>query len=127
MPISSVKSAAPSVKEFVPPVPTPNDEYPGYYQLPNQKWEMYDPEYYKSVAKAWNQASVEEEMHRRAGPTERVRKQWQGDESDLQQINAMDEASRAIAEIESSKSLTAETLRTGPTAPNMKMTVSRLS
>jgi hypothetical protein len=35
----------------------------------------------------------------------------------------MDEASRAQAEIESSKQLTAEVLRSGPTAPNMKMTV----
>ena len=84
---------------------------------------MYDPAYYNSIAKAWNQASVEEEMHRRAGPAERVRKQWQGDEADLQQVNAMDEASRAIAEIENTKGLTAETLRAGPTAPNMKMTV----
>lgn len=122
-----IKSAAPAVKEFVPPVPTPNDEYPGYYQLPNKQWAMHDPAYYNSVAKAWNQTSVEEEMRRRAGPAERVRKQWEGDEADLQQVNAMDEASRAIAEIESTKSITAETLRAGPTAPNMKMTAARSS
>jgi hypothetical protein len=118
-----VKSAAPVVKEFVPPVPTPDDEYPGYYQLPSKQWAAYDLSYYQSVAKSWQQTSVEEEMHRRAGPAERVRKQWQGDEEDLQQISAMDEASRAQAEIENSKQLTAELLRSGPTAPNMKMTV----
>jgi proline-rich protein PRCC len=121
--LPSVKSAAPLVKDFVPPVPTPDDEYPGYYQLPNKQWAAYDPSYYQSVSKSWQQASVEEEMRRRAGPSERVRKQWQGDEEDLQQISAMDEASRTQAEIESSKQLTAELLRSGPTAPNMKMTV----
>lgn len=114
------------VEEFVPPVPTPNDEYPGYYQLPNKQWAAYDLSYYQSVAKTWKQTSVEEEMHRRAGPAERVRKQWEGDEEDLQQISAMDEASRTRAEIESSKQLTGDVLRSGPTAPNMKMTVRHL-
>ena len=121
--LPSAKSAAPVVKDFVPPIPTPDDEYPGYYQLPNKQWTAYDPSYYQSVFESWQQASVEEEMRRRAGPAERVRKQWQGDEEDLQQISAMDEASRAQAEIENSKQLTAEVLRSGPTAPNMKMTV----
>jgi proline-rich protein PRCC len=118
-----VKSAAPVVNDFVPPIPTPEDEYPGYYQLPNKQWAAYDPSYYQFVSKTWQPASVEQEMRRRAGPSERVRKQWQGDEEDLQQISAMDEASRAQAEIESSKQLTAEVLRSGPTAPNMTMTV----
>lgn len=85
---------------------------------------MHDPEYYWSVASAWQKPSVEEEMQKHAAPSEkRSKRPWDGDEEDLQQISAMDEASRTRAEIENSKSLTVNAIRTGPTAPNMKMTV----
>jgi len=123
----STKSAAPSIKEFKPPVPTPNDEYPGYYRTPEGEWAMHEPDYYWSVASAWQERpSVKEEIQR-PGPSERKRKQWEGDEEDFQQVNAIDEASRTRAEIETAKSLTADAIRTGPTAPNMKMTVCVLS
>ncbi|KLO13543.1 hypothetical protein SCHPADRAFT_904128 [Schizopora paradoxa] len=46
-------SAAPTVEEFRPPSPTPQDEYPGYYQLPSGKWAMHDPEYYKTYTDKW--------------------------------------------------------------------------
>lgn len=34
--------------DFVPPAPTPDDPYPGYYQLPSGQWAAYDPDYYHS-------------------------------------------------------------------------------
>ncbi|ORX35020.1 mitotic checkpoint regulator, MAD2B-interacting-domain-containing protein [Kockovaella imperatae] len=41
-------TSAPSVPDFVPPEPTLNDPYPGYYQLPSGQWAAYDEEYYTS-------------------------------------------------------------------------------
>ena len=41
-------SSAPTVADFIPPQPTPNDPYPGYYQLPSGDWAAHDPEYYHS-------------------------------------------------------------------------------
>ncbi|WRT63255.1 uncharacterized protein IL334_000158 [Kwoniella shivajii] len=49
---SSVKppsiSSAPLAPDYVPPEPTSNDPYPGYYQLPSGEWRAYDPAYYTS-------------------------------------------------------------------------------
>lgn len=39
-------SSAPTVADFVPPEPTAEDPYPGYYQLPSGQWAAHDPEYY---------------------------------------------------------------------------------
>jgi hypothetical protein len=39
-------TAAPNVEEFIPPDPTPDDPYPGYFKMPNGKWAAYDQEYY---------------------------------------------------------------------------------
>jgi hypothetical protein len=41
-------TSAPEVADYVPPPPTANDPYPGYYQLPSGSWAAYDPEYYMS-------------------------------------------------------------------------------
>ncbi|XAO22493.1 hypothetical protein I312_101265 [Cryptococcus bacillisporus CA1280] len=41
-------SSAPVAPDFVPPEPTANDPYPGYYQLPSGEWRAYDPDYYNS-------------------------------------------------------------------------------
>ncbi|GFZ44634.1 hypothetical protein JCM24511_02358 [Saitozyma sp. JCM 24511] len=41
-------TSAPAVADFVPPPPTAQDPYPGYYQLPNGGWAAYDPDYYHS-------------------------------------------------------------------------------
>ena len=115
-----LKSAAPSVKEFVPPAPRPTDPYPGYYQKPDGEWAAHDTTYYWSVAKAWLPAEE-------PAPPSKKRKEWEGDGEDLQQISALDEASKTRAEIEDSKSLTANVIRAGPSAPNMTMTVRRSS
>nr|XP_019048241.1 hypothetical protein I302_02009 [Kwoniella bestiolae CBS 10118]OCF27171.1 hypothetical protein I302_02009 [Kwoniella bestiolae CBS 10118] len=41
-------SSAPLAPDYIPPAPTPNDPYPGYYQLPSGEWRAYDPAYYAS-------------------------------------------------------------------------------
>jgi len=41
-------SSAPAAPDFIPPAPTPQDPYPGYYQTPSGEWKAYDPAYYAS-------------------------------------------------------------------------------
>jgi hypothetical protein len=48
LPPSISITSAPKVEDFVPPVPTAADPYPGYYQLPSGQWAAYEPEYYSS-------------------------------------------------------------------------------
>jgi len=110
-------TAAPKVEEFIPPDPTPEDPYPGYFKLPNGKWAAYDPEYYSSIVRTWAQHTTEE-----VGRS-RQRHINTGDGDQLQDVSAMDEASRTRAEIEARKDLTADVIRSGPKAPNMKVTV----
>ncbi|KAG8813730.1 Vacuolar protein sorting-associated protein 55 [Serendipita sp. 399] len=124
--LSAIKSAAPTVKEFVPPVPTPNDPYPGYYQNADGGWAMHDPTYYWSIAKQWQQQpNVENSDHSNKGLGKR-RRDWEG-EDDLQHVSALDEASKGRAEIERTKSITVDVIRAGPSAPNMTMTAARAS
>jgi hypothetical protein len=47
-PKSPTISSAPLIPDFIPPVPSPQDPYPGYYQLPNKTWQAYEPAYYHS-------------------------------------------------------------------------------
>ncbi|PVG02717.1 hypothetical protein CPB86DRAFT_750518 [Serendipita vermifera] len=127
-PQATIKSTAPSVKDFVPPVPTQNDPYPGYYMKPGGEWAMHDPEYYWSIAKAWQQPpGTDDTIQGPSAATNKRRRDWEGEEDDFQQVSAMDEASRMRAEIENTKSLTVDTIRAGPTAPNMAMTAARSS
>lgn len=110
-------TAAPNVEEFIPPDPTPDDPYPGYFKMPNGNWAAYDQEYYLSFARTWTQRTtqdVDRSLQRDVNAAD-------GDH--LQEVSAMDEASRTRAEIESRKDLTADVIRSGPKAPNMKMTV----
>jgi hypothetical protein len=110
-------TAAPRVEEFVPPDPTPNDPYPGYFQMPNGQWAAYDPEYYYSIANTWTQYATEEKDR------SRHRDMNAADGDHLQEVSAMDEASRTRAQIEARKDLTADAIRSGPKAPNMRVTV----
>ena len=110
-------TAAPKVEEFVPPDPTPGDPYPGYFKMSNGQWAAYDPEYYYSIAKTWAQQATEERDR------SRQREINAADGDHLQEVSAMDEASRTRAQIEARKDLTADAIRSGPQAPNMKVTV----
>lgn len=47
-------SSAPAVPTFEPPEPTPQDPYPGYYQLPSGQWAAYDSDYYMKYYNSWN-------------------------------------------------------------------------
>jgi len=115
---SSIRiTAAPKVEEFIPPDPTPDDPYPGYFKMPNGQWAAYDPEYYYSIARTWTQPATEEKDRSRQRDINAV------DGDQLQEVSAMDEASRTRAEIETRKDLTADVIRSGPKAPNMKVTV----
>ncbi|KAF8274892.1 mitotic checkpoint regulator, MAD2B-interacting-domain-containing protein [Lactarius quietus] len=46
-------SSAPKIDELTPPEPTPNDPYPGYYQLPSGTWAAYDSAYYLRFHIKW--------------------------------------------------------------------------
>ncbi|GMK53443.1 hypothetical protein CspeluHIS016_0100290 [Cutaneotrichosporon spelunceum] len=59
-------SSAPAVSEFVPPAPTPDDPYPGYYQLPSGSWAAHDPEYYAKAAASFQSSELAAEDSRKA-------------------------------------------------------------
>ncbi|WWC67266.1 uncharacterized protein I206_101174 [Kwoniella pini CBS 10737] len=54
-------SSAPLAPDYIPPEPTSNDPYPGYYKLPSGEWKAYDPEYYNSFFTSNNNQEEEEE------------------------------------------------------------------
>ncbi|KAG9018715.1 hypothetical protein FRB90_010329 [Tulasnella sp. 427] len=96
-------SAAPQVKEYEPPPPTPFDPYPGYYQKPNGEWAAYDPEFYKKYWERW-QTQYAEQGKGKEG------KGWEGVENeDMVDVNAVEELRKSqIAEREKAKGLTAK-------------------
>ena len=63
--------SAPAVADYVPPEPTSNDPYPGYYQLPSGAWAAYDPDYYHSFFPDDSASAKAEEPH-----DGRVGKHW---------------------------------------------------
>ncbi|KAG9048727.1 hypothetical protein FS837_012163 [Tulasnella sp. UAMH 9824] len=99
----STLSAAPQVKEYEPPPPTPYDPYPGYYQKPNGEWAAYDPDYYKKYWETW-QAQYTEQGKGKDG------KGWEGVENeDMVDVNAVEELKKSqLAEREKAKGLTAK-------------------
>ncbi|KAG8946469.1 hypothetical protein FRC04_011645 [Tulasnella sp. 424] len=99
----STLSAAPQVKEYEPPPPTPFDPYPGYYQMPNGEWAAYDPEFYKKYWQSW-QAQYTEQGKEKNG------KGWEGVENeDMVSVNAVEELKKSqLAEREKAKGLTAK-------------------
>ncbi|BEJ14200.1 hypothetical protein CspHIS471_0313740 [Cutaneotrichosporon sp. HIS471] len=81
-------SSAPAVSEFVPPAPTPNDPYPGYYQLPSGSWAAHDPTYYAKAVASLPTSELEAEDSRRA---ERMGRDWAAlddGRADVLEINA---------------------------------------
>ncbi|KAH9934995.1 mitotic checkpoint regulator, MAD2B-interacting-domain-containing protein [Fomitopsis serialis] len=53
LPLIPGVSSAPKIEDFVPPEPTPQDSYPGYYMLPTGAWAAYDPDYYRKFYDKW--------------------------------------------------------------------------
>lgn len=118
-------SAAPAVPEFKPPEPTPQDPYPGYYQLPSGAWAQHDVEYYNRFAAKWKR---EYDAHVRALEKGKVKGFEDLDESNMQEIDPVEEMERAKKEVqerEERKALT-KGAGAGPAEPKMKMTVRSL-
>lgn len=96
-------SSAPPVSEFVPPVPTPSDPYPGYYQLPSGAWAAHDPAYYARITSSPSYSAsnaLEAEEDHKAG---RVGRDWAAlddGRADVLDINASDGLAAARAEQE---------------------------
>ncbi|KAI0065374.1 hypothetical protein BV25DRAFT_1850683 [Artomyces pyxidatus] len=90
-------SSAPKVDEFLPPEPTPTDQYPGYYILPSGTWAAYDPEYYQTFYKKW-QADYDAQVR---ALEKRVEKGFEGaDADDTKEVNAQREMEKAKIEIQ---------------------------
>ncbi|KAJ7582662.1 mitotic checkpoint regulator, MAD2B-interacting-domain-containing protein [Mycena floridula] len=119
-------SSAPVIPTYEPPEPTPNDEYPGYYQLPSGKWEMYDPEYYAKFSKKWQ---FEYNAHVRALEKGTAKGFEDLDKSVVAEVDAQKEMERAKQEIKLREERKAVThgAAGGPAMPNMRITASKQS
>lgn len=106
---SAKPSAAPEVEEFEPPVPTPADPYPGYYQLPSGRWALYDPVYYRSCWQDW-------------GVAIRLDENSGTDVDGLLNVSAQDEIRKGKQVIATQKNLT-RNIKSGREAPNMNIEV----
>ena len=118
-----VLSAAPKVDDFTPPEPTPTDPYPGYYLLPSGSWAAYEPAYYKSFYKKWQD---EYNAHVRALEKGKVKGFEDLEASEAQEVDAakeMEKAKKEIQEREEKKALTRGAGK-GLEAPRMNIKVS---
>jgi proline-rich protein PRCC len=120
--VYSSVSSAPRVETFVPPEPTPEDEYPGYYKLPSGDWAAYDVDYYKKFYDKWKK---EYDAHVRA-----LEKGTRGfedyDQDRAAEVDAAAEMERAKIEIkerEERKALTTGDAGGEPAKPNMNVQV----
>ncbi|GJJ12102.1 hypothetical protein Clacol_006343 [Clathrus columnatus] len=106
---SILVSSAPSVPTFEPPEPTPEDPYPGYYQLPSGQWAQYNQDYYMKYYNSWNNES------------QRPEKGFEGvEERTTVQIDAREQLDLARKEREDRKALT-KNAGGGPVAPRMNI------
>ena len=99
-------TAAPTVRDFKPPEPTPDDRYPGYYMLPSGQWAAHDPAYYKRFYDKWKK---DYDAHVRALEKGTI-KGFEGAEEQAEEVNAlleMQKAKQDIQEREERKALTA--------------------
>jgi proline-rich protein PRCC len=114
-------SSAPKVEEHTPPEPTPDDPYPGYYQLPSGTWTAYDSAYYQQFYDKWKT-----DYDRQVRALEKREKGFEGaDADDTQEINAlreMEKAKKEIQELEEKKALT-KGAGGEPAAPKMNVKV----
>ncbi|OSC99108.1 hypothetical protein PYCCODRAFT_888963 [Trametes coccinea BRFM310] len=123
-PLANVPSAAPKVEDFVPPEPTPNDPYPGYYLTPTGQWAAYDPAYYKKFYDKWKK---EYEAHIRA--LEKGKIKGFEEAEDAPEVNALKEMERAKKEIQEREERKALTTAASavPDAPKMNIKGAALS
>ncbi|KAI0807540.1 mitotic checkpoint regulator, MAD2B-interacting-domain-containing protein [Fomes fomentarius] len=112
-------TAAPKVDDFVPPEPTPEDPYPGYYLLPSGQWAAYDPAYYKKFYVKWKK---EYDAHVRALEKGTV-KGFEGAEEQASEVNALKEMEKAKKEIQELEERKALTTAAGAVPPAPKMNI----
>lgn len=117
-------SSAPKIDEYVPPEPTPDDPYPGYYQLPSGNWASYDPTYYQQFYNKWK-ADYDREVRALETKAKGFEK---ADADDTQEINALHEMEKAKKEIHDREEKKALTQGAGgePEAPRMNVKVRSL-
>ena len=118
-------SSAPKIEEFVPPEPTPQDEYPGYYRLPSGKWAAYDAEYYQKFYKKWQ---ADYDKYVRDLEKGKIKGFEDLDEESARGINAMEEMAKAREEIQVTEERKALTQAKDQTAgPRMNIKGAALS
>ncbi|KAI9509615.1 mitotic checkpoint regulator, MAD2B-interacting-domain-containing protein [Russula earlei] len=125
VPSSLSISSAPEVEEYTAPEPTPNDPYPGYYQLPSGTWAAYNPTYYQKFYDKWK-ADYDREVR----ALEKKAKGFEdADAHDTQEINALHEMEKAKKEIQEREEKKALTQGAGgePAAPRMNIKGSKVS
>ncbi|TFK55056.1 hypothetical protein OE88DRAFT_1622859 [Heliocybe sulcata] len=108
-------SAAPKVDDFIPPEPTPQDPYPGYYQTPTGQWAAYDPGYYKKFYDKWK---TDYDKHVRALEKGRVKGFEAFQEDQAEEVDTQAEMERAKRE--EKKKLT-QGAEGAPVAPKMNI------
>ena len=114
-------SSAPKIEEYIPPEPTPNDPYPGYYQLPSGTWAAYDTTYYQQFYNKWK-ADYDRELR----ALEKKAKGFENaDADDTQEVNALREMEKAKKEVQDREEKKALTQGAGgePAAPKMNVKV----
>ena len=114
-------SSAPKIDEYTPPEPTPNDPYPGYYQLPSGTWAAYDSAYYRRFYDKWKA-----DYDRSIRTFEKKEKGFEGaDTDDAQEVDALREMEKAKKEIQEREEKKALTQGAGgqPEAPKMNVKV----
>ncbi|KAJ3568588.1 hypothetical protein NP233_g5607 [Leucocoprinus birnbaumii] len=118
-------SSAPALPTFEPPEPTPQDQYPGYYQLPSGQWAAYEAGYYEKFRRKW-QKEYDDYVR---GLEKGTLKGFEGYEDSASEVDAMKEMEKARVEIkerEERKALSKGA--TGPAEePRMKFNASKLS
>ena len=121
IPSSLGVSSAPQIEEFIPPEPTPDDPYPGYFQRPSGAWEPYDPTYYQQFYNKWK-ADYDREVR----ALEKREKGFEGaDADDTQEVNALREMEKAKKEVQEREEKKALTQGAGgePAEPRMNIKV----
>lgn len=99
-------SSAPKVEEFVPPEPTQQDPYPGYYLLPSGKYAAYETAYYQTFYKQWQK---DYDKYVRDLEKGKVKGFEALDEEEATEANAMEEMEKAkvsVKELEERRALT---------------------
>jgi hypothetical protein len=118
-------SSAPKIDEYTPPEPTPNDPYPGYYQLPSGTWAAYDSAYYQRFYGKWKA-----DYDRSIRAFEKKEKGFEGaDTDDTQEVDALREMEKAKKEIQEREEKKALTQGAGgqQEAPRMNVKGSKVS